>query len=182
MCSNAHTLCANFGLNAHTLKQLYYLLVQTSPCGEVWFEIRLKAHGNFFKVHGKIWNHRLIGKFDRFPQLSRFNLVQPHSLDILLGEEGTRSPSEALGTLAGPKAHEGDNVLLSLVQLHWPKRMSFQFVEVDLIVKGARHRWPVEFYFISWNSLLVEVKSESGWFMLFCALWVKAHSALCDLG
>ena len=168
MCSNAHTLCANFGLNAHTLKQLYYLLVQTSPCGEVWFEIRLKAHGNFFKVHGKIWNHRLIGKFDRFPQLSRFNLVQPHSLDILLGEEGTRSPSEALGTLAGPKAHEGDNVLLSLVQLHWPKRMSFQFVEVDLIVKGARHRWPVEFYFISWNSLLVEVKSESGWFM--CAL------------
>ena len=26
------------------------LLVQTSPCGEVWFEIWLKAHG-------KIWNH-----------------------------------------------------------------------------------------------------------------------------
>ena len=33
------------------------VLVQTSPCGEVWFEIWLKAHGNFFKAHGKIWNH-----------------------------------------------------------------------------------------------------------------------------
>ena len=23
----------------------------------MWFEIWLKAHGNFFKAHGKIWNH-----------------------------------------------------------------------------------------------------------------------------
>ena len=29
---------------------LLMILVQTSPCGEVWFEIWLKAHG-------KIWNH-----------------------------------------------------------------------------------------------------------------------------
>ena len=33
------------------------VLLQTSPCGEVWFEIWLKAHGKFFKAHGKIWNH-----------------------------------------------------------------------------------------------------------------------------
>ena len=31
-----------------------FVLVQTSPCGEVWFEIWLKAHGKFSKAHGKI--------------------------------------------------------------------------------------------------------------------------------
>ena len=36
--------------NKHHGWTVNVLLVQTSPCGEVWFEIWLKAHG-------KIWNH-----------------------------------------------------------------------------------------------------------------------------
>ena len=43
---------------AHLFVNMLLLVVQTSPCVEVWFEIWLKAHGKFFKAsetHSYIW-------------------------------------------------------------------------------------------------------------------------------